>query len=288
MISVTPHARNREDRAGDPLDGLVNLFDLGIVLAVAFLLAALSSLHLSGALTAARAPRPEGAPDHDQARADGRAAAQAGRADDRPRRPGRRRLPAGQRPARVRAAGSGRQAALSMGFLWSQLRQAVPLIYHGDTYIWSVTWVTLRAGAGLDRRGDRDRPAVRARARAGAVSRPPRAAGAGQRQPGAAVGRRRRVRADPAAARRGAGIAADRIHAARRLHRADAAGAAVHRRARPGRDPGAGAGAAATGAGARRGTGAAGGAGAARGADRCAGGGDRGVRLGDRRRSERS
>lgn len=53
MISVTPHApRSREDRAGDPLDGLVNLFDLGIVLAVAFLLAALSSLHLSGALTA--------------------------------------------------------------------------------------------------------------------------------------------------------------------------------------------------------------------------------------------
>ena len=29
MISVTPNARNREDRAGDPLDGLVNLFDLG-------------------------------------------------------------------------------------------------------------------------------------------------------------------------------------------------------------------------------------------------------------------
>jgi hypothetical protein len=51
MISVTPHARNREDRAGDPLDGLVNLFDLGIVLAVAFLLAALSSLHLDAAIT---------------------------------------------------------------------------------------------------------------------------------------------------------------------------------------------------------------------------------------------
>ncbi len=51
MISVTPHARNREDRAGDPLDGLVNLFDLGIVLSVAFLLAALSSLHLSGTIT---------------------------------------------------------------------------------------------------------------------------------------------------------------------------------------------------------------------------------------------
>jgi hypothetical protein len=51
MISVTPRARNREDRAGDPLDGLVNLFDLGIVLSVAFLLAALSSLHLAGTIT---------------------------------------------------------------------------------------------------------------------------------------------------------------------------------------------------------------------------------------------
>jgi hypothetical protein len=51
VISVTPRARNREDRAGDPLDGLVNLFDLGIVLSVAFLLAALSSLHLGGAIT---------------------------------------------------------------------------------------------------------------------------------------------------------------------------------------------------------------------------------------------
>jgi hypothetical protein len=51
VIEVTPRARRREDRAGDPLDGLVNLFDLGIVLAVAFLLAALSSLHLSGTIT---------------------------------------------------------------------------------------------------------------------------------------------------------------------------------------------------------------------------------------------
>jgi hypothetical protein len=48
---VTPNARRRGDRAGDPLDGLVNLFDLGIVLAVAFLLAALSSLQLSDLLT---------------------------------------------------------------------------------------------------------------------------------------------------------------------------------------------------------------------------------------------
>ncbi len=51
MIVVTPNARSRQDRAGDPLDGLVNLFDLGIVLSVAFLLAALSSLHLAGTIT---------------------------------------------------------------------------------------------------------------------------------------------------------------------------------------------------------------------------------------------
>lgn len=46
-MKVTPRARARDDRAGDPLDGLVNLFDLGIVLSVAFLLAALSSLNLT-------------------------------------------------------------------------------------------------------------------------------------------------------------------------------------------------------------------------------------------------
>jgi len=51
MITVTPRVRHRTDRAGDPLDGLVNLFDVGIVLAVGFLLAALASLHLTGALT---------------------------------------------------------------------------------------------------------------------------------------------------------------------------------------------------------------------------------------------
>jgi hypothetical protein len=48
---VTPRARVHRDRGGDPLDGLVNLFDLGVVLAVAFLLAALSSLKLSDLLT---------------------------------------------------------------------------------------------------------------------------------------------------------------------------------------------------------------------------------------------
>jgi hypothetical protein len=51
MIQVNPRRRSHEDRAGDPLDGLVNLFDLGIVLAVAFLLAALSSLHLGRDIT---------------------------------------------------------------------------------------------------------------------------------------------------------------------------------------------------------------------------------------------
>ena len=51
---VNHRARTRADKEGDPLDGLVNLFDLGIVLSVAFLLAALSSLDLtSSALTAA-------------------------------------------------------------------------------------------------------------------------------------------------------------------------------------------------------------------------------------------
>ena len=50
-LRVTPRARSRPDRGGDPLDGLVNLFDLGIVLSVAFLLAALSSLKLDDILT---------------------------------------------------------------------------------------------------------------------------------------------------------------------------------------------------------------------------------------------
>jgi len=48
--SITPRARSREDKAGDPLDGLVNLFDLGIVLAVAFLLAALSSVNITSSV----------------------------------------------------------------------------------------------------------------------------------------------------------------------------------------------------------------------------------------------
>jgi hypothetical protein len=58
-VKVTPRARSRDDRAGDPLDGLVNLFDLGIVLSVAFLLAALSSLDLTEAITGKTATRSE-------------------------------------------------------------------------------------------------------------------------------------------------------------------------------------------------------------------------------------
>lgn len=41
------------------MDGLVNLFDLGIVLSVAFLLAALSSLHLGAAITGHGLHRPK-------------------------------------------------------------------------------------------------------------------------------------------------------------------------------------------------------------------------------------
>lgn len=55
-MKVSAKARSRDDRAGEPLDGLVNLFDLGIVLSVAFLLAALSSLNLTeAALTSEQA-----------------------------------------------------------------------------------------------------------------------------------------------------------------------------------------------------------------------------------------
>ncbi len=50
MIEVKRRAQLRADRAGEPLDGLVNMFDVGIVLAVAFLIAALQSLNLTALL----------------------------------------------------------------------------------------------------------------------------------------------------------------------------------------------------------------------------------------------
>lgn len=61
-----------EENAGDPLDGLVNLFDIGMVLAVAFLIAGLGlALNLKGGVTGPRAeaeqsgrilPSPAGGP----------------------------------------------------------------------------------------------------------------------------------------------------------------------------------------------------------------------------------
>jgi hypothetical protein len=51
MIEVRSRGQFQADRAGDPLDGLVNMFDLGIVLAVAFLIAALQSADLTQVLT---------------------------------------------------------------------------------------------------------------------------------------------------------------------------------------------------------------------------------------------
>jgi hypothetical protein len=50
-VKVSARARRHPDRAGDPLDGLVNMFDVGLVLAVAFLLAALQSVDLTDLLT---------------------------------------------------------------------------------------------------------------------------------------------------------------------------------------------------------------------------------------------
>lgn len=50
-LKVTPRARRHADRNGDPLDGLVNMFDVGLVLAVGFLLAALQSVDLTSLLT---------------------------------------------------------------------------------------------------------------------------------------------------------------------------------------------------------------------------------------------
>lgn len=42
MSRVGLHRRGADADVGDPLDGLVNLFDVGIVLAVAFLIAGMS------------------------------------------------------------------------------------------------------------------------------------------------------------------------------------------------------------------------------------------------------
>jgi hypothetical protein len=58
VIDVRGRAQCHTDRAGDPLDGLVNMFDLGIVLAVAFLIAALQAHNLTSVLTQKATPAP--------------------------------------------------------------------------------------------------------------------------------------------------------------------------------------------------------------------------------------
>ncbi len=59
-IGLGRHSR-LDDDAGDPLDGLVNLFDVGIVLAVAFLIAGLGLTRDpdSGRIERERAPSPQ-------------------------------------------------------------------------------------------------------------------------------------------------------------------------------------------------------------------------------------
>ncbi len=143
MISVTPHSNRREDRAGDPLDGLVNLFDLGIVLSVAFLLAALSSLHLGSAITRhglhANVVKP--------------IMCSPGRRSPRCRSLERTRSAAGSR----RASCTGSPTASSSTYSkrrssesaeWatsgSSCDRRFPLISSGNAYILNLTWVTIK------------------------------------------------------------------------------------------------------------------------------------------------
>jgi hypothetical protein len=68
VIVVSRRAQRHADRAGDPLDGLVNMFDLGIVLAVAFLIAgfSLSQVLTKRAASATHAAAPSIAVSKDQ------------------------------------------------------------------------------------------------------------------------------------------------------------------------------------------------------------------------------
>ena len=228
---VRARARSRPDNGGDPLDGLVNLFDLGVVLAVAFLLAALASLDLTDVLTRGEVTvvrsGPDGPDDHRQARRE--AAAPAPRARRARRGPGHA---ASAASTGCRTAGSSTPTGPLMEFLWDGLRQAVELLAQ-------------RRPRGLrDRRRDAAPGAVvdaaRARGRApvrpGARARPASAAaaaraGARQRRHGAAAGRRRARRRAAALPRRAARRAEPALHAQRRDPRPDAARAADRRRA---------------------------------------------------------
>ncbi len=66
-IGLGRHSR-LDDAAGDPLDGLVNLFDVGIVLAVAFLIAGLGLTRDpdSGRIERERAPAQQRATEQQQ------------------------------------------------------------------------------------------------------------------------------------------------------------------------------------------------------------------------------
>jgi len=98
------------DRNGDPLDGIVNLFDVAIVLAVGFLLAALTGAGISDLLTSKNltiVTNPGYAADagHRQARRPAEAAHHTRRSGQRSRNPPRRFLQALRRDRRVRARG---------------------------------------------------------------------------------------------------------------------------------------------------------------------------------------
>ena len=144
MISVTPRARSREDRAGDPLDGLVNLFDLGIVLSVAFLLAALSSLHLGGAITKQRpARRPPSS----------RSWSSPGQTVAPLPKPGARTIGRGTQAGVVYRLANGQlvyvqnaptQRAREWATSGIRRAQAFPLIFDGKSGIADLLWVTLR------------------------------------------------------------------------------------------------------------------------------------------------
>ena len=67
-IGLGRHGR-LDDSAGDPLDGLVNLFDIGIVLAVAFLVAGLSlTVNADTGRVVKRQATPQDAARRDQGR----------------------------------------------------------------------------------------------------------------------------------------------------------------------------------------------------------------------------
>ena len=139
---VRPRARVHADRGGDPLDGLVNLFDLGVVLAVAFLLAALASLDLTGVLTRDDVTVVRSGPD--------------GRTIITKRGEKLQRLrlrPASRSPGRDSgsAASTGSPTAdwstpraADVEFLWDGLRQAVDLLLSGDDQVLDIVGVTLR------------------------------------------------------------------------------------------------------------------------------------------------